>query len=168
MTYILSLQFGRIWDCLEVIVSSDEKSKWWKRAYWNFKQIYISSSGEGADFRDTMKKTHELSNKNVIMETKEENVIKIRTLLENPLLWVYILRPLSQSIFILFKSKHNFILTFPPRSIFLNHFSKLANKNLIEINHLLHFWVSHPSHKTKTMTLFPGALSRKCACIVIN
>ena len=33
-----------------------------------------------------MKKTHELSNKNVIMETKEKSVIKIRTLLENPLL----------------------------------------------------------------------------------
>ena len=65
-----------------------------------------------------MEKTHELSNKNVIMETKEENIIKIRTLLENPLLWVYILRPLSQSIFILLKSKHNFILTFFPQEVY--------------------------------------------------
>lgn len=89
-----------------------------KETSGNFKYIYIASSGEWADFGDTMKKTHELSNKNVIMETKEKNVIKIRTLLENPLLWVYINRPLSQAfLFYLNKSAILYSL-FSPRMYF--------------------------------------------------
>lgn len=44
----------------------------------------MSSSG-GWPYFEIKRKTHELPNKSVIMETKARDVIKIGTLLENPL-----------------------------------------------------------------------------------